>query len=235
MPLPLTVRHIVDFAGERDLVGETLLSPGSWDALRLQTEGPFAIAESCAQLEQQADERPDIGSRAALLDAWFTEQAVTNLVSYGVGSGILECWLARLTPDREMVMTEYAPQTLERLSLLFAGREVVRHDLGTEPPLDADLHLFHRIDTELSNRQWRDVLRNFEGVQVLVGATEVIGGRRAAATIRLRLLNRRVTNAGWLRNRAAFEALWRHTHDAERLKFGDMHAWHLTPKRTRVY
>ncbi len=235
MPLPLTVRHIVDFAGERDLVGETLLSPGSWDALRLQTEGPFAIAESSDQLEHQADERPDIGNRAELLDAWFTEQAVMSLASYGVGGGILESWLGRLTPDREMVMTEYAPQTLERLRLLFAGREVVRHDLETEPPLDADLHLFHRIDTELSNRQWLDVLRNFEAVQVLVVATKIIGGRRAAPAIRLRLLNRQGPNAGWLRNRAAFESLWRHTHDAQRLRFGDLHAWHLTPKRTRVY
>jgi len=231
MQLPLTVRHIVDFAGERDLVGETLLSPHSWDALRLQTEGPFTIAQSSDQLEQQADERPDIGNRAELLDEWFNDQAVTSLASYGVGRGILESRLARLGPDREMVMTEYAPQTLERLRLLFAGREVVRHDLEKESPLDVDLHLFHRIDTELSNRQWHTVMRNFEGVRVLLVATEVIGGRRAAAAIRLRLLNRQVTNAGWLRNRAAFESLWRQTHNAQPLRFGDLHAWHLTPKR----
>ena len=230
MPMRVTVRHVVDFGEERELVGDSLVTPTSWDALRTQTDGPFAVATTPEELGRQADERPDIGGRAELIDGWIRERSPANLVSYGVGAGVLECWLQRISPDRSMALTEYAPQTLERLRELFPNREVVRHDLLVDPPLGAELHLFHRIDTELSNHQWRTVMENFARCELLVVATEIIDGRRAAAAVRARIRNPRVTNAGWLRNRAAFEALWRPTHNLERLRFGDLHAWYLVPR-----
>ena len=226
----VTVRHLVDFGDDRELVGDSLVTPTSWDALRTQTDGPFALAATPEELGRQANERLDIGARAELIDEWIRERSPMDLVSYGVGGGVLECWLERLSPDRSMALTEYAPQTLERLRQLFPNREVFRHDLLVDPPLDAGLHLFHRIDTELSNRQWRAVLKNFSRCELLVVATEIIDGRRAAAAARARIRNPWVTNAGWLRNRAAFEALWRTSHSFERLRFGDLHAWHLVPR-----
>ena len=226
----VTVRHVVDFGAQRNLVGGALVRPDAWDALRTRTDGPFAIAATRAELDRQADSRADIATRARALDAWLGRRPTRRLVSYGVGGGVLECWLERLSPEREMVLTEYAPVTLERLRALFPDRVVVRHDLRVDPPLDGQVHLFHRIDTELSNRQWRAVLRRFASCEVLVLATELIDGRRAAAAIRTRLRNRHVTDAGWVRNRAAFEALWRPTHQAERLRFADLHAWRLVPR-----
>jgi len=61
----VTVRHVVDFGEERELVGDSLVTPVSWDALRTQTDGPFAVATTPEELGRQADERPDIGARGA--------------------------------------------------------------------------------------------------------------------------------------------------------------------------
>jgi hypothetical protein len=47
----------------------------------------------------------------------------------------------------------------------------------------------------------------------------------------LRIRSRRLTRAGWLRTRYAFEALWRDTHDAQPLRLYDLEGWALTPRR----
>jgi hypothetical protein len=78
------------------------------------------------------------------------------LASYGVGVAALEALLER--ERLEMSLTDYAPRTVERLRALFPEARIELQDLLVDGPLDGvDAHLFHRIDTELSNAQWRDV------------------------------------------------------------------------------
>lgn len=230
----LTVRHVFDFGQDRELVGDDLVRPEAWDALRVQTSGPFALAADRPALERAADERPELEARARALDALLTERGVGRLVSYGVGAALLEVWLRRLSPDRELVLTDYAPLTVERLTGVFPDSTVVRHDLLADPPLAGDLHLFHRIDTELTNGQWRTVYAGFSGVPVLVLATELIDWRRAAAETAKRLRAPGVTSAGWIRNRRSFEWLWRPTHTQAALRIGDLEAWALRPRRDGV-
>src|SRR2546430_564364 len=74
------------------------------------------------------------------------------------GAAFVELNLARVKPDLDLVCTEFAPRTLARLRHLFPEAEVRRHDLLVDPPVAADLHLFHRVDAELSKRQWRSML-----------------------------------------------------------------------------
>jgi hypothetical protein len=107
---------------------------------------------------------------------------------------------------------------------------VLRHDLLADPPLDAEWHLFHRIDTEFSNGTWRKILGRFRQCNVLVVATELIDFARAASELRVGLRNRNATRCGHVRNRAAFEALWRRSHDAERVQVADLHGWVLSPR-----
>jgi hypothetical protein len=47
----------------------------------------------------------------------------------------------------------------------------------------------------------------------------------------LRTRSRRLTRAGWLRNRSAFEGLWSDTHGAAPLRLHDLEGWALTPRR----
>ena len=62
---------------------------------------------------------------------------------------------------RRTECTDNAPRATERLRDLFAEAEVVVHDLATQAPPPADLHLMHRIDTELDTVTWKQVFARF--------------------------------------------------------------------------
>jgi hypothetical protein len=228
----ITLPHYFDFGADRALVGDDLVRPEAWDALRTQTDGPFGLPANREDWERVADERRDIRDRAEAINVLLDRRGVSRLASYGVGGAPLECWLKRLAPSRELIVTEYAPATIERLRSVFPEAEVRAHDLFADPPVDADLHLFHRVDTEFTNRQWRVIFRAFRNVPVLLVATEVATLDRIAAVLKTLPGNRRrrATRAGVIRNAAAFEALWRQTHSARRVRVNDLDAWELAPR-----
>ena len=229
--MKITMRHHFDFDADRRLVGDDLVTPSAWDALRVDSAGPFALARSREELERNAKARADLAARAHSIDAWLDASNVGRLGSYGVGAAVLEWWLMHESPQRALLLAEYAPQTLERLKTLFPGVEVHRHDLLRDGPLPADAHLFHRIDTELSDEEWRNVFQRFSAATILVVATEVATPRRLLSEFLLRVRRRRLSRAGWIRTRDAFEALWRETHNAEPLRLHDLDGWALTPRR----
>jgi hypothetical protein len=226
----LTIRHHFDFGDDRAVVGDDLVRPESWDALRTQSSGAFAAASSREELEREARGRPELGERAGAIDRWLEEQGSATVASYGVGGGVLEWWLQHLRPERRLLLADYGPETVERLRVLFPESEVHRHDLLADPPLQADVHLFHRVDTELTDAEWHATLRRFAGERVLVVATEVATPRRLLQELLLRLRGRALTRAGWLRTRSAFEALWSDTHEARPLRLHDLEGWSLEPR-----
>jgi hypothetical protein len=226
----ITIRHHFDFGLDREIVGHDLVRPEAWDALRMRTSGPFAIARDRAELERMADEHRDVAERVRRIDSWLRHRRVGALASYGVGGAVVEFGLHRLTPERVLRVTDYAPATVARVRTLLPEAEVECHDLLRDPPLDADLHLFHRIDSELANGEWRRVFERFATVPILVVATEVADLGRLVAEIQMCLRRRGVTRAGWLRTRGAFQALWRKTHRGTPLRFHDLEAWSLEPR-----
>ena len=92
------------------------------------------------------------------------------MASYGVGSGVLEWWLREIRPGREILCTDYGAATVKRLNEVVPELSVRRHDLRQDGPLHADVHLFHRIDTELNDQQWREVFGRFRSVSILLVA-----------------------------------------------------------------
>jgi hypothetical protein len=225
----LTVRHRYDFGVDRELVGDDLVRPEAWDRLRTQTHGPFAMATTRDGLEAQADEREEIGERMRVVSAWLDANGVQSLASYGAGGGIAELWLLRHAPARRLVATDYGEVTIERLRTVLPELEVVRHDLLADGPLDADVHLFHRIDTEFSNRQFRAVLNRFASARLLIVATQITSVQGAIDEMR-KAMRPNTSRAGWARTRGAFEALWTRTHTATPLRFNDLEGWGLEPR-----
>jgi hypothetical protein len=227
----LTIPHWFDFGEDRVHVGDDLVRAAAWDALRLNTDGPFSVPATRAAWEEAAGGRPEIRARAERIVAIARERGVRRIASYGAGAAVLELWMKRAAPDIELILTDYAEGTVARVAAIFPEAQVVRHDLLKDPPLEADLHLFHRIDTELTNKQWRGVLRRFARVPVLVAATEIIGLDRALKEVARRLRVRNLSRAGWLRTRPAFEAIYGSTHTLTPLALVDLDGWMLEPRR----
>lgn len=229
--IPITVRHVFDFGPDRALVGDDLIRPEAWDALRTQTDGAFAMAASTDELDAQADARPEIGQRMREVSDYLTAEGIGTVASYGVGGAIAERWLYRhRRPILNMQISDYGAETVGRLRTIFPEVGVREVDILRGPLLASQMHMLHRVDTELSNAQWRDFFRWHRGERFLVIAAEVAGWRRLAAEVRGGLVNPDVSRAGWLRNRAAFEWLWRGTHSHRRVRFHDLWAWDLRPK-----
>jgi hypothetical protein len=224
----LTIQHYYDFGADRELVGDDLVRAEAWDALRTASDGPFALPADRVAWEQAAA-REDIVERARQIDAWLNANDIESLASYGVGTAALELSLRRLTPTRRLVLTDYGRSTVARLQELMPDADVVHQDLFTDQPIDAQMSLFHRIDTEFTNDQWREIMRRFAARRILFVATELIDWRRALTEWRRRREYASQTKAGLIRNRAAMESLWAHTHDATPLRFNDLHAWLLEP------
>jgi hypothetical protein len=230
VPIRLTIPHRYDFGADTPVVGEDLLRPEAWDSLRLKTSGPFSIASDRAELERHADERPEIGDRMRVVDGLLRERGAEKIVSYGVGAALPELWLLRIEPERRLVLTDYAPETVHRLRELLPEAEVDRHDLLRDPPLDGDMHMFHRIDTELDNGQWRGVFDRFANQTIVVVATTVLPAGEIPRELIAAFRNRRLTHAGWTRTSSAFESLWGETHRSAKIDFVDLKGWVLDPR-----
>jgi hypothetical protein len=226
----ITAPHYFDFGADRRHVGDDLVRPEAWDALRTETAGPFALPASREAWEQALGGRPELEQRARRIDALLAELGAESLASYGVGVAMIEFWLHKLRPERPLRLGEYAPATVGRLRDVFPEVEVRQHDLLADPPLPGDWHLFHRIDTEFSNRQWRRILRRFRDRSILFVATEIIDLSQAIRELRSKFSNPNATRSGLIRNRPAFEALWRRTHRAEPVEVADLQGWVLTPR-----
>lgn len=142
---------------------------------------------------------------------------------------MLEYWLRHTDAELRLTVTEFAPETLERLRLFFPESAVCHHNLLADGPVQADVHLLHRVDTEFSNHELKAVMSRFRRSTVLLLATEVLGPRRFVQVLRQRL-NPQASKAGVSRTRGAFSALWRHSHVERPMRFNDLDGWVLTPR-----
>jgi hypothetical protein len=120
------------------------------------------------------------------------------------------------TPGLELTVTEYAPETVKRLHDLFA--RVTTYDLRNGPLPGFDLHVLHRVDTELSNRQWRRYFDRINAPHLMVfsGFVDLADLRREVS-----LLRRHATKAGWVRTRSAFRLMLRGL-NVEWVSIGDL-------------
>jgi hypothetical protein len=228
----VTVRHYYDFGADRAVVGADLAAPESWDRLRARTDGAFSIPATREAFLEAAADHDGIAQRARAIDAWLSERRVRSVASYGVGAAMLEWWLRRLRPQRALVCTDFGAATVATLNELVPELDARLHDLRRDGPLPAEVHLFHRIDTELSDQEWREVLRRFESASILLVAAQVLDARALLRELldRPRMWALRATRAGFLRSRSAFESIWQPTHRATPLRMHDLDAWFLTPR-----
>ena len=233
--LRLTLRHYYDFGTDRVVVGDDLMSPESWDGLRTRTSGVFSIPATREEFVRAAEERADLEARARAIDAWLEDQGAGAIASYGVGGAALEWWLHRLRPDRGLIVTDYGQATVERLGELFPEADARYHDLRGDGPVQADVHLFHRVDTELTDNEWPEVFARFAQARILLVAADVLDVRRLLFELRHRPLMKRrhATSAGFIRTRAALESLWRPTHADQAVRMRDLNAWALEPRRAQ--
>jgi hypothetical protein len=224
----IRVRHVYDFGPEGDAVGSDLVTPTGWDAAR-DIPGPFGLPDTREEWERLGATTANEQRAGELLSVVRTVGA-TAVCSHGVGTGLLEQALLRLAPDLRLTCTDFAPRAAERLRSLFPEAEVIRHDLARDPLPQADLHVMHRLDQELSDEQWRRVFAELQ-VPVVFVPSEILDLKTALQAILRRLRNRNATAAGLFRNEAALRSLWSDRFTDGPLAIGGLRGFLLRPRR----
>lgn len=158
-----------------------------------------------------------------------------SITSHGVGGGQLEYAIKQ--HGVRLTCTEITPQALTALSSHFTECDAFQvFDMSSrEWPNPNDLHVLHRLDTEATDDQWREIFANIErsGIRsVLFIPAEVLTPlaaiRSLAIQTRARIRGRKLTFCGWFRSEAAFLALFPAGWAIEKRQFGDLVGFILT-------
>lgn len=209
---------------DRKRVAGPLTTAAAWDAV--YEAGQWRITADPAEWRRDVQALEREPRQADAVSTLLDELDVRRLASYGAGHCYLEAWIKRLRPSVEIIVSDFAPAAVKRLELLFPEAVVVRHDLGEDPPIEADLHLFSILDFEFSNREWTDILQRFRAERILF----LYETKRPVDLLKSALNVAGGTRAGWNRTRGSLESLVATEHHASRVPAGDLSGLLLSPR-----
>lgn len=214
----MTVRHRYPFRSTLEFAGGNLGSPQDWDRLR-EGDPNFGFGGSREAWIQRAESFNSLARQAGeivrLLHGWGVEK----LVSVGVGTAVLEYHIQSLDPALLLRCGDYAPSSLEVLRRFFREcRSIELMDLRrtnwiTDPEHEAVL--LNRVDTELSDAEWRAVFSELRAKHVrrilLIPCgllTPAALGREVLTLGRALVRRLPLTNAGYLRTESRLQQLF---------------------------
>lgn len=236
----VTIKHFYDFQDVVDHAGISLNS-ASWDVLRLNNPAPgnkFAIPASALLWQQQILTTSILHGRAkAILN--LMQGRFFRLNSCGVGTGGLEFLIKKEAPHIFLQCSDYAPKTIERLREVFKEADkIIQFDILKDEWINDGptcLYLFHRIDTEFDDRQWRMIFKRAANANVqyiLFIPSEFLTFRRfIRQKIKLflsRLLRKKISFFGYLRTREQFKTFFYKNYEVEQVySIGDLQGFLL--------
>jgi len=211
----LTIRHYF-----RTPSGEELVGAEAWDRIR-ETDSAFATPPTRSEWLRMSD-RPELVRRAEMIARIAGERRANVVASYGVGPALrdrhLESRVGRL------VCSDFTPRTIDRVTRYMPEADVRLHDLRSGP-LDADLHVLHRVDTEFDNVELASTLDLFRGTEVLIVVSQFLNARYLLREIVTRVRGGHM--AGWLRTEAAFQKVIPSGFETHRRQVADLPAFLL--------
>lgn len=215
----LTIAYFYDFGPS--FKSASLMNSEAWDTLRLDADRhEFALPSDRRQWTGECQSQTQARQSAEQIEVLAVRRNCSTIFSVGVGRGCVEYHLKVRCPTRKIICTEYSERVVGRLQHVFPECDAIQFfDMTspTWPDLGGQaLYLLHRVDTGLSDQQWRNVFANMaraNATNVLVTATGFLtprtllaqGWRRSWARVR----RRRLTFSGYIRTRAMFQTLWR--------------------------
>lgn len=241
----LTVPHWYNFDDSIRPHARTLEGAASWDELRMRDEsGAFGLGATVEEWRLRASSQADLQSRAATIGNLLRGWGTRKLVSVGVGNGMLEYLVKQKASEIEVRCGDYAPRSLAALRERFPDCSSVelmdlrRFDWTQEP---GEVVLFHRVDMELRNSEWKDVFSGLanRGVERIIWVpcgllnAAAIGGQVRAVLTAI-TARRRLTRTGYLRSQARMLSLFApHYRRSTVRSEGDLPIWALAKERRR--
>lgn len=223
--VPLTVPHWYGVDSHIAIAGRSLQSPTSWDALRTtDPEGSFGFGQSRASWIARASSHPVLPRLADEVVSLMRRWDAHSMVSVGVGTAMLEYLIRSRMGDLVLRCGDYTPASLEVLRNWFTeAASVELMDLRdpaawVEDP--AEVVLLNRVDTELTDDEWRVMFGRLagRGVQRVIWIpcgliTRLVVTREVRSTVGALLRRYRLAHAGYLRTERRMRDLFLRWYD----------------------
>ncbi len=237
----ITIKHYFDFKENNKTIGKRLDNFQSWDTLRIngKSNDAFSIPESRLLWEKKCLDNPVFDQQAADIKKIVDQGGYRRINSYGAGAAHLEYLIKKKAPHIFLECSDYAPKTIERLKEFFKEADkiiqfdILKDEWVNEGP--ACLYLFHRVDTEFDDREWRAIFERAgsAGIQyILFVPSEFLTLRRfirqKTKLLLYKLLRKRITFAGYFRTREQSKAFFYKNYEIERVcRIGDLQGFLL--------
>jgi hypothetical protein len=167
--LRLTIPHWYTFDRRLNLDASGLSSAYAWDTLRTaEPAGSFGLGISRADWRSRALSSPALQTRAGALVELLRRWEAASLVSLGVGTGMLEYLIKLDTPEIQIRCGDYAPATVALLRDRFLECDAIEvMDLANPEWVRTpeEVVLLHRVDTELSDDEWRSLFAKLHALR----------------------------------------------------------------------
>ncbi len=216
-PIGLTIAHRYPFTGVRFADG-TLASPDAWDQLR-GSDPDFGFGGSREAWLARTRAFPSLARQATEIVALLRRWGVTRMASVGVGTAVLEYHIQTQDPELLLRCGDYAPASLEMLRRCFTEcRSIEVMDLRDNRWVQDPGHevvLLNRVDTELTDDEWRGVFGDLHArgvariLMIPCGLlTAAALARELRTIVRSRLRRHPLTKAGYFRTEGRMQQLF---------------------------
>lgn len=152
-----------------------------WELLRKGTRyREYGIENTIEAYERNCIKKRNYNEAAQIICQYL--KSSTNLVSCGVGKGILEWHIKKINPTIKMCCTEYTSVALTKLEKVFiACDEFKVFDMKSDNWKElnkSDVVLLYRLETEFSMPEWKEIFRKMAETQIkcVIFAPSQVGG-----------------------------------------------------------
>lgn len=236
-----TVKHYAYFGANPNMVGQSLLSTQSWDAIRVDdNDTPYSIPKDRSAWIRKCNESAEIVKRANIIVDFLKKRKVEKVVSVGVGCASLEYHIKSLYPLSNLVCTDYTSRSIDRLKSVFTECDLIQtfDMLNDEWNIYGDgLYLLNRVDTEFDNNQWKHIfLKMYQAniKDIMLIATGFLTLKTFLNEYGHFLINkirgRKISFCGYIRTKDVFRNMWRDYYKETEFKLGNLTGFILERK-----
>lgn len=196
------------------------LNKENWDILRnIGMDKNFAIEDTAEEYEENCRCEESYREIAKILCNEFEHKKCKNVVSVGVGKGILEWHIKNIKPALKVTCTDYTGRALDKLSKVFRNVDtllcfdMIKDDWSILN--EYDYVILYRVSTEFSFKEWKHIFKQMreKHIERVVFIPTGLDTWKSMLIelyrhIIRRVLKKRDIFCGWIYSENEFKKMW---------------------------
>lgn len=199
-------------------IEKNLLDKEALDKSKLEETSPFYIPENRTAWLEKGFKKPWLPRQAQDIINLANKINLSKIISFGVGGAWLEYNIKKIEPLLYLVCSDCTPQAIARLKKIFTEcDEIKEFDIKNSSwSSENALYLFYRVDTDLSNKEWKQVFANMNksNIRYILFVPSLILNpkiwlQEKIAFLRCKIKKKPISFAGYIRTKDTLRSLFR--------------------------